>query len=97
MFRTSDALAIGYADIYYMRQLQIQVLRLAKARTMNAALNKTEIGMLNMYLCRTYIQRTRTSKSGVRIDGLEAANAVVRLIKAQRIAGPNGLSPLGQL
>lgn len=87
MFRTSDALAVGYADIYYMRQLQMQVLDLAKP--LNVSLATAEIGLLNMYFCRTYIQRTRTSKSGVRMDGLKAANAVVKLIKAQQVVEPN--------
>ena len=83
MFRTSDALSVGYADIYYMRQLQMQVLRLAQEKTANAALKRAEIGMLNMYLCRTYIQRTRISKSGMRMDGLKAAEAIIELLKAK--------------
>jgi hypothetical protein len=83
LFRTSDALAVGYADIYYMRKLQMQVLDLAK--TLNVSLNTADIGLLNMYLCRTYIQRTRTSKSGLRMDGLKAAEAVVKLIKAYQV------------
>jgi len=81
MFRTSDALAVGYADIYYMRQLQMQVLGLAMELTKNAAFKRAEVGMLNMYLCRSYIQRTRTSKSGARMDGLKAAHAVIELIR----------------
>jgi len=97
MFRTSDALAVGYADIYYMRLLQMQVLRLAKEKAMNVTLDEAEIGMLNMYLCRTFVQRTRTSKNGVRMDGLKAANAVVGLIKAHQIAPPDEPTPLGQL
>ena len=88
MFRTSDALAIGYADIYYMRRLQMEVLGLAKQRTMHVELKEGEVGMLNMYLCRSYIQRTRTTKSGVRMDGLEAANSVVRMIRAHQAARP---------
>ena len=83
MFRTSDALAVGYADIYYMRQLQIQILELAKDRTKNDALKKALIGTLNMYLCRTYIQRTWTNRIGVRMNGLMAANAVIKLLKAE--------------
>lgn len=88
MFRTSDALAIGYADIYYMRQLQIEVLGLAKQRTTHVVLRKGEVGMLNMYLCRSYIQRTCTTKSGAHMDGVKAANAVVRLIRTHKVGRP---------
>ena len=87
MFRTSDALSVGYADIYYMRLLQMQVLQ--QARALNASLSMAEIGSLNMYLCRTYIQRSRKNKSGDRLDGLEAAKAVVDLIQGHRVAGWN--------
>ena len=87
MFRTSDALAVGYADIYYMRELQMKVLNSAKL--LNVSLSTAEIGLLNMYLCRTYIQRTRTSKSGVRMDGLKAAKAVLSLIRAHEIGRPH--------
>jgi hypothetical protein len=83
MFRTSDALSVGYADIYYMRKLQMDVLTLAKSKTESTALAKAEIGRLNMYLCRTYIQRMRVTKEGVRINGVKAASAVVQSIKAQ--------------
>lgn len=79
---------MGYAYIYYLRQLQMEVLRLAKERTTNSGLRKAGIGMLNMYLCRSYIQRTRTTKSGVRMDGLKAADSVVRLIRAYQAARP---------
>ena len=87
MFRTSDALAVGYADIYYMRNLQLDVLTLAKTKTKNAGLKKGQLGVLNMYLCRTYIQQTWMSKSGVRMDGLRATHAVVKLLKATETAG----------
>jgi hypothetical protein len=80
MFCTSDALAVGYADIYYMRRLQMQVLE--QASLLNASLNTAKIGLLNMYLCRTYVQRTRTNKSGLRMDGLKAASAVIELINS---------------
>jgi hypothetical protein len=81
MFRTSDALSVGYADIYYMRQLQMQVLKLASS--LNSSLSTAQVGLLNMYLCRTYVQRAQKNRNGVRTDGLKAANAVVKLIKAQ--------------
>ena len=60
MFRTSDAPAVGYADIYYMRQLQMRVLNLAK--TLNASLTTAELGLLNMYLCRLYPANTDKQK-----------------------------------
>jgi hypothetical protein len=81
MFRTSDALFVGYADIYYVRRLQMQILD--GARLFNDSLKDAEIGLLNMYLCRTYIQRTGRTKKGVRIDGLKSARAVIHLIASR--------------
>jgi thymidylate synthase len=39
MFRTSDALSVGYADIYYMRRLQMDLL--STARSMPGASSRT--------------------------------------------------------
>lgn len=82
MFRTSDALTIGYADIFYMRNLQFQVLKLAKDITINTELRNADIGLLNMYFCRTYIQRTLKNKTGVSINGITLANQLIDNIKA---------------
>jgi hypothetical protein len=83
-FRTSDALTIAYADIFYMRNLQIQVMKLAKDMTTSIKLRNANIGLLNMYLCRTYIQRTLKSKSGLRMNGIEIADQLVKFIKAKQ-------------
>ena len=80
MFRTSDALTVGYGDIYYMRNLQMQVLNLAKGISKNAQLKESEIGLLNMYLCRTYIQRTLKSKNGVHVNGEHIATQLTKSI-----------------
>jgi len=83
MFRTNDALGLGYADIYYMRRLQMEVL--SGAKRLNPALGTANIGLLNMYFCRTYVQRTRRNKAGLRLDGLKAANAVLSAIRPIRL------------
>ena len=84
MFRTSDALSLGYADIYYMRQLQMSVLDLAKENTKNSELKSGGVGPLNMFLCRSYIQTKLTTKEGERLDGLKAAKAVVDMVRGRR-------------
>jgi len=80
MFHTSDALTIGYADIFYMRNLQIQVLNLAKEITKNIHLKNAEIGLLNMYLCRSYIQRSIKYKNGIHANGIALAENLISRI-----------------
>ena len=57
MFRTSDALGVGYADIYYLRDLQEYVLREARKKSINETIEQGSLGNLNLYFARTYIQR----------------------------------------
>jgi len=64
MFRTSDALGLGYADIYYMRQLQLEVLTNAQEQSHSQELREADVGYLNMYLARAYVERTRTVPAG---------------------------------
>jgi hypothetical protein len=58
MFRTSDVLGLGYADIYYMRQMQLDVLAEAQKRSERRDLMNAEAGCLNLYLARAYVERT---------------------------------------
>jgi thymidylate synthase len=76
MFRTNDALAVGYADIYYMRRLQLRVL--AQAKKMNSRLRHANPGALNMFLCRSFIQVTGRNRKGDRIDGASSARALIQ-------------------
>jgi hypothetical protein len=65
MFRTSDALGLGYADIYYTRQMQLDVLAAAQKRTERRDLIHAEPGCLNLYLARAYVERTHKISSQV--------------------------------
>lgn len=62
MFRTNDAFGVGYADIFYLRNLQIKTLRLAQERSTNKKLKDGRIGDLNIYFCRTFIEKSRSSR-----------------------------------
>lgn len=71
MFRTSDAFGVGYADIFYLRAIQEVVLQKAKEKSSLERIHTGEIGDLNLYFSRTYIERrhelrdpiTKTKKS----------------------------------
>jgi hypothetical protein len=78
MFRTSDALAVGYADIFYLRELQRRVLNEARELSSNKALAQANIGSLNMFFSRTYITKSIKLKSGSPIKGLETARSLIR-------------------
>jgi hypothetical protein len=78
-FRTGDALSVAYADIFYMRLLQMKVLSLAKA--MNPKLVDAQVGKLNMYFCRSYIPRKAKNKRGTWLDGLKAAYELLEALQ----------------
>lgn len=71
MFRTSNAFAVGYADIFYLREIQKTVLEQAKRRSPGGRIHKGDIGDLNLYFSRTYVEKrhkvrdpaTKTDKS----------------------------------
>lgn len=71
MFRTSDAFGVGYADIFYLRQIQEMVLQRAKEKTLGGKIQDSEIGDLNLFFSRTYVEKnhyykdkdTKTNKS----------------------------------
>jgi len=45
MFRTSDILQMGYADIFYLRQLQHEIMDKAKNQTSKESIQKGTIGV----------------------------------------------------
>jgi len=53
MFRTSDALTVAYADIFYMRKLQMDLIEMIKQRTDQKELIKITPGVLNMFFARS--------------------------------------------
>jgi hypothetical protein len=57
MFRTSDAFAVGYADIFYLREIQKRVLEKAKERASGGKIYEGGIGDLNLYFSRTFMER----------------------------------------
>jgi hypothetical protein len=57
MFRTSDAFGVGYADIFYLREIQKRVLEQAKERAAGGKIYEGGIGDLNLYFSRTYIEK----------------------------------------
>lgn len=59
MFRTSDAFAVGYADIFYLREIQEMVLEQAKERSPSERIHDGVIGDLNLYFSRTYMEKRR--------------------------------------
>jgi hypothetical protein len=61
MFRTSDALSVGYADIYYLREIQELVLEKARGKSHTGRIAKASIGKLDMFFSRTYIARKYTT------------------------------------
>jgi len=63
MFRTNDAYSVGYADILYLRKLQIKVLRESQMITNSEKLKKGIIGNLNLYFSRTYIEKSKIVKN----------------------------------
>lgn len=60
MFRTNDAFAVGYADIYNLRLLQQKILLKAQQYTTKTSLKEGQIGDLNLYFSRTFVEKYKT-------------------------------------
>ncbi|MCK4637050.1 MAG: hypothetical protein KAT49_04135 [Methanomicrobia archaeon] len=73
MFRTCDALTVLYADMFYLRKLQEEVLFKAKKSSRKSKIQKAEIGNLSLYFSRVFIQKAYRYK--------EKGNTNVRSIK----------------
>lgn len=83
MFRTSDAFAVGYADIYYLRRLQNETLERAKTLTTNTVLRDGRPGVLNLFFARTYVEKSKQLKVGPQIgERVRILPLVERLINA---------------
>lgn len=80
MFRTSDALAVGYADIYHLRNIQINMLQRVKALSRNKRLLDSSLGDLNLFFSRTYITRRIKNNSCGYVDGKDVAAKAIRLL-----------------
>lgn len=92
MFRTSDAFAVGYADIFYLRELQEKVLREAKQLSSSEKIHQGKIGELHLYFSRTYIEKNhkikdRETKMKRSIETIPLAMKLVEKLSAIRIPG----------
>ena len=87
MFRTNDALAVGYADIFYLRMLQLEVFERSKLISPNERLERGDIGNLNLFFCRSYIPRTkkvriRGSSDLCKLNTIQIAQKLAKTINA---------------
>lgn len=85
MFRTNDAFAVGYADLYYLRQIQLDVLNEAQKRTERDVLKDGSPGNLNIYFARTYIEKSKVIKTADGTKRLRVGPIVDRLLKEVEI------------
>jgi len=85
MFRTSDALAVGYADIYYLRELQRLVLKQATQLSESEKLAMGVPGNLNLFFSRTYIAKKIKNSNGPSSNGVSLARRLV--VAAEHFAG----------
>jgi len=83
MFRTNDAFAVGYADIFYLRRIQMNVLEKAKRITGNKKLKEGCIGDLNLYFCRTFVEKNKKIKKlkGTESENIKIIPLVIKLLK----------------
>ena len=94
MFRTNDAYAVGYADIYYLRKLQIEVLNNSQQLTESLRLKNGALGNLNLFFSRTYIEKTKALKKPAkgRVRVIPLVDAIVEAIRAQQVSAPDAKS-----
>lgn len=90
MFRTSDAFAVGYADIYYLRCLQEKILIESKLLTSKNALKDGTIGDLNLYFSRSYVERIhefkdKTGSSSRRVKVIPLVEVLNREIEEHQL------------
>ncbi|HKH38299.1 MAG TPA: hypothetical protein VKA82_14150 [Rubrobacter sp.] len=85
MFRTNDAFAVGYADLYYMRQIQLDVLKEAQRLTESDTLQYGKPGNLNMFFARTYIEKSKVIKMADGQKRVQVRPLVEKLIQELEI------------
>jgi hypothetical protein len=77
-FRSFDALAVAYPDIFYLRKLQEEVLQVACRKPIPSRLRSARIGTLALHLSRVYLARTIEMVDERRVDGLPLAKKLIR-------------------
>jgi len=81
MFRTCDALAVAFADIYYLRKLQLDVLELSKKISTCDLIKNGEPGQLSLYFSRTYIEKKKRIKDKTISYSIDTMGIVKELLK----------------
>ncbi|RZJ88133.1 MAG: hypothetical protein EOO20_14385 [Chryseobacterium sp.] len=81
-FRSHDVLNFGYADIYFLRKLQLQVLDEAQQVTRHLALKKGEIGSLNFHFSRAFLPLRMEMRKKQYINGEEIRDTIDRLLES---------------
>lgn len=80
MFRTNDALSVGYADIYYLRKLHERILNESKEKSENEKILNGNVGKLNLFFSRAFICKKIKRKAGGYLDGPQFAEKLLRQI-----------------
>ena len=79
-FRSHDALNFGYADIYFLRKMQIEVLEEAKMITSHSSLKKGTIGSLNFHFSRAFLPLRMEMRKKQYINGEEIKGTITKLL-----------------
>lgn len=79
-FRSHDALNFGFADIYFLRLIQSEVLLKAKSITTHPSLKRGKIGTLNFHFSRVYLPLRMEMKKKEYINGYETNELCLNLI-----------------
>lgn len=79
-FRSHDALNFGFADIFFLRQLQFLVLEKARNITRFKNLKEGKIGTLNLHFSRVFIPLRMEMKKRDYINGTEINKITLELI-----------------
>jgi hypothetical protein len=83
LFRTNDALTLGYADILYLRSLQIELLNRVIESDRKGRFDKAQVGQLNLLFSRTYVPKSVKLRNGKSINGLLMAQSLVKAIQSE--------------
>ena len=73
MFRTNNALTVGYADLFYLRELQKEIFEKAKMQTSAQRLLDGELGSISIFFCRSFIEKRINQNQ----NGLILAQALI--------------------
>jgi thymidylate synthase len=81
MFRTMDVLSVGYADIFYLRNLQRLVLTRAQEPGRNPKVSDAQVGDLNLFLSRAFITKRLGRGKDKRVSGVDTCRRLVEELR----------------